>query len=109
MPLSQPTRRRSITTLVQRVILCLCALVMALQLVSSSFHDHDLADQLSDCVSCHVSSHSHAALPSVAPELLATFLAVAYLIARLPRPALVVLRRYLIPARQAPPRPYSAH
>jgi len=109
MPLLHIPRRRTFTTLFQRVMLCLCALVMALQLVGSSFHDHDLADQLSDCVSCHVASHAHAALPAVAPELLAVFLAIAYVLARLPRPTMVVLRQYLIPSPQAPPRPHSVH
>jgi len=109
MPSFQPARQQQFTTLIQRVILCLCALVMALQLVGSSFHDHDLAEQLSDCVSCHVASHASAALPAVAPQLLAVFLAVAYILARLPRPTPVVLRCYLIPSRQAPPRPNSVH
>lgn len=89
---------------VRRVLACLCALVLALQLVGASFHDHDLSEQLSDCVSCQIASHSTADLPAVPPQLLAIFLAIAFVIARLPRPAPVVLRRYLIPARQAPPR-----
>lgn len=86
------------------MLACLCALILALQLVGSSFHDHDLSEQLSDCVSCQVASHSTADLPAVSPQLLAIFLAIAFVIARLPRPAPLVLRRYLIPLRQAPPR-----
>lgn len=100
---SLPARQQLARTLLRRVLLCLCALAMALQLIGTSFHDHDLADQLSDCVSCHVASHSQAAIPATPPEVLAVFLAIAYVLARLPRPAAVVLRRYLIPSRQAPP------
>lgn len=100
---SKSARQQPARTLLRRVLLCLCALAMALQLVGSSFHDHDLADQLSDCVSCHVASHSQAAIAAAPPEVLAVFLAVAFILARLPRPVAVVLRRYLIPSRQAPP------
>lgn len=103
MSSSSPARQQPARTLLRRVLLCLCALAMALQLVGSSFHDHDLADQLSDCVSCHVAAHSQAAIPAAPPEVLAVFLAVAFILARLPRPVAVVLRRYLIPSRQAPP------
>ena len=89
------------------MLLGLCALMLALQLVGSAFHDHDLDEQLSDCVSCQMASHAIADIPAVAPQLLALFLAVAYLLARLPRPLPhVVLRRYLIPPCLAPPRPF---
>lgn len=100
----QSTHRQQSNTLLRRLVLGLCALVMAFQLIGSSFHDHDLAEQLSDCVSCQLAAQSSAALPAVAPELLVLFLALAYILARQPRPPLVVLRRYLIPSRQAPPR-----
>jgi len=88
----------------RRILLVLCALTLSLQLIGSGFHHHDLDEQLSDCVSCHVTSHANAALPAAPPLLLAVFLAVAYVLARLPRPPLVVLRQYLIPSPQAPPR-----
>jgi len=88
----------------RRVLACLCALILALQLVGASFHDHDLSEQLSDCVSCQIASHSTADLPAVSPQLLAIFLVIAFILARQPRPAPVFLRRYLIPSRQAPPR-----
>jgi hypothetical protein len=87
----------------RRALLCLCSLLLALQLLGSSFHDHDLSEQLNDCVSCQLASQPALDLPAVDPQLLAVFLALAYFLARLPRPAVVVLRRYLIPARQAPP------
>ena len=104
MSSSSPARQQPARTLLRRVLLCLCALAMALQLVGSSFHDHDLSEQLSDCVSCQIASHSTADLPAASPQLLALFLVIAFVLARLPRPAPVVLRRYLIPSRQAPPR-----
>ena len=103
MPSPLPARQQPYRALLRRVLLCLCALAMALQLVGSSFHDHDLADQLSDCVSCHVGAHSHATLPAAPPVVLAVFLAIAYVLARLPHPVAVVVQRYLIPSRQAPP------
>lgn len=87
----------------RRALLCLCALMLALQLVGSAFHDHELNEQLSDCVSCQVAAQSVADLPAVNPVLLAVLLAVAYVVARLHRPALLVLRRYLIPVRHGPP------
>ncbi|SFV11714.1 hypothetical protein [Pseudoduganella namucuonensis] len=89
----------------RRALLCVCALLLALQLVGSAFHEHELSEQLSDCVSCQVAAHALADLPAVNPVLLAVLLAVAYVIARLHRPALVVLRRYLIPVRHGPPAP----
>lgn len=103
------TRRQPASASLRRMLACLCALVLALQLVGASFHDHDLGEQLSDCVSCQIAAHAGAALPAVAPQLLAVFLAVAFILARLPRTAPVVPRRYLIPLRQAPPRHQSVH
>ena len=110
MHLSHTTRFQQFCAPLRRVLLGLCALVLALQLVGSAFHDHDLGEQLSDCVSCHVASHAIADIPAVSPQLLAVFLAVAYLLARLPRRLpLVVLRRYLIPPCLAPPRRSRVH
>lgn len=92
------------STPLARVVLFVCSVLLAIQLVGASFHDHDTADQLSDCISCQIAQHAITDLPAVDPVLLATFLAVAYVLARVPRPIPVVLRRYLIPTRQAPPR-----
>lgn len=89
----------------RRMLLAVCALLLALQLVGSAFHEHDLSEQLSDCVSCQIAAHTIADLPAVAPQLLAVFLAIAWVLARLPRPVLVVPLQYLIPSPQAPPRP----
>lgn len=96
-------RSKPFAASLRRALLCLCSLVLALQLLGSSFHDHDLSEQLNDCVSCQLASQPALDLPSVDPQLLAVFLAVAYLLACQPRPVMVVLRRYLIPVRQAPP------
>lgn len=103
----QPSHANRLTQFrapLRRVLLVLCAMLLALQLVGSAFHDHDLDEQLSDCVSCQIAAHSIADLPAVAPQLLALFLAIAWVLARLPRPVLVVVRQYLIPSPQAPPR-----
>lgn len=102
--LLEATHPQPIRAPLRRVLACLCALILALQMVGAAFHEHEMSEQMSDCVSCHLSSHSTAALPSAPPQVLALFLAVAYLLARLPRPLPVTLRRYLIPPRQAPPR-----
>lgn len=93
----------------RRLLVCACALILALQLVGASFHDHDLAEQLSDCVSCQVAAHGSADLPAASPLLLAVFLALAFILARLPRPAPHYRRQYLIPSPQAPPRHQSVH
>lgn len=106
---SHVVRPKQLRALLRIVLLGLCALVLVLQVAGAAFHDHDLGEQLSDCVSCHVASQASAALPAVSPQLLAVFLAVAYLVARAPRPLPVVPRRYLIPPRQAPPAPSFAH
>ena len=88
----------------RRWMLALCAIVFALQLLAASSHSHDLADKLDDCVACQMASHFPADLPGTPPALLAIFLAVAYLLARLPAtPAWFPSPRYLIPPRQAPP------
>lgn len=87
-----------------RWVLALCAIVFALQVLAASSHSHDLADNLDDCVACQMASHFPADLPGTPPALLAIFLAVAYLLARLPlAPAWFASPRYLIPPRQAPP------
>ena len=87
-----------------RCLLALCAIVFALQLLAASSHSHDLADKLDDCVACQMAHHFPADLPGTPPALLAIFLAVAYLLARLPAaPAWFPAPRYLIPPRQAPP------
>ena len=109
MSLLHTLRITHTSTALRRLLLCACALILALQLIGSSYHDHDLAEQLSDCVSCQVAAHATADLPAVSPQLLAVFLAVVYLLARLPRPAPFYRRQYLIPSPQAPPRHQSIH
>ena len=87
-----------------RWMLALCAVVFALQVLAAATYSHDLADKLDDCVACQMASHFPADLPGTPPALLAIFLAVAYLLARLPAaPAWFAASRYLIPPRQAPP------
>ena len=87
-----------------KVLLWIAAFVLALQLIASGFHKHDLADESRDCVSCQVASHFPADLPAVNAVLQAVFLVLAYRIALLPRYVYVAEQSYLIPPRQAPPR-----
>jgi hypothetical protein len=85
-------------------LLALCAIVFALQLLAASSHSHGVADQLDDCVVCQVTNHLPADVPGTPPTLLAVFLAVAYVLARLPAAqAHIAPPSYLIPPRQAPP------
>lgn len=82
----------------------LCTIVFILQLSSAfSSHEHDFADEVADCVSCHIGSNIAVAMPAAPPAILAVFLVVAYLVARRPEYVSVTPRRYLIPPRQAPP------
>lgn len=95
------------STSFRKLLLCLCTFVLALQLTGAACHDHDLADQLSDCVSCQLAAHYPADVPATPPALLAVFLFVAYALARLPRPVRRSARRYFIPSPQAPPPAFS--
>jgi hypothetical protein len=87
-----------------QALLWMAAIVLALQLIGSAFHKHDLADESHDCVSCQIALHFPADLPAVNAVLQAVFLLVAYRIALLPRYVYVAEQSYLIPPRQAPPR-----
>lgn len=79
-------------------------IVLVLQLSGAFFsHNHDLADDVADCVSCQVGTNKAATLPAAPPAILAIFLVVAYLVALRPEYVSIVPRRYLIPPRQAPP------
>ena len=87
----------------RRALLGVCTLVLALQLISAGFHRHDAAEPLGDCAICQMAAHLPADIPGAAPALLAVFLVVAYLLARLPRDASIVAPRYLFPVPQGPP------
>ena len=84
-------------------ILGLCALMLVVQLTAAASHEHDPADDLADCVLCHMGSKLSATMPAVAPQLLAVWLVIAYLVARRPDYVSIVPLRYLTPSRQAPP------
>lgn len=101
---SSPADRNARGTL-RRVLLGLCAIVLALQLIGSAFHQHDEADIVPDCVSCQIAAQFLADVPGAPASVLAVLLVVAYLIALRPSLPAVVVLRYLIPARQAPPQP----
>ncbi len=88
----------------RKVVLGFCTLVLALQLIGAAAHDHDMADVMPDCVSCHMGGHFIADVPAAPAAVLAILLAVAYVLTLRPRLPAVVVLRYLIPPRQAPPR-----
>ena len=89
----------------RRVLLGICTLLLAMQLIGSVFHNHDPAEVLPDCVGCHLAAQPLADIPAAPAAVLAVLLVVAYLLALCPNLPVVVVLRYLIPSRQAPPRP----
>lgn len=91
-----------------RAVIWFAGLILALQLIGTAFHKHDLTEQAPDCVSCQMASHFPADVPAAGAALLAVFLVVAYRLARLPRYRYVAEPSYLIPPRQAPPRRLSS-
>jgi hypothetical protein len=94
----------------RRALLGVCTLILALQLIGAASHQHDAAEPLGDCVICQLAAHLPADIPGTPPALLAVFLVVAYLLARLPRQAGIVAPRYLFPVPQGPPAfPSSVH
>lgn len=96
---------RSAHSTLRRVLLGLCAIILAVQLIGSAFHQHDPADIVPDCVSCQIAAQFLGDVPGAPATVLAVLLVVAYRLALRPAlPAIVVLR-YLIPAKQAPPQP----
>ena len=101
---SSPTDRNTQSAL-RRVVLCLCTLVLALQLIGAAFHHHEPADVVPDCVSCQIAGQFLADVPGTPATVLAVLLVVAYVLALRPSLPAVVVLRYLIPARQAPPLP----
>lgn len=86
-------------------VLCLCALIFAVQLVAAAAHHHDPADEMAQCAVCQLGGKLSATLPAAPPELIAILLVVAYLVARRPDYVSIVPLRYLTPSRQAPPAP----
>lgn len=98
--IAQPAKQRG--RLYQAVV-WLCALAFTWQVLSATSHQHDLADRVHDCVSCHVAGNLHGGVPP-APVLAAS--APPLILYLLPLAAAVeylALPSYLIPPRQAPP------
>lgn len=97
------TRTASSRSFLTRALLCVFGLLFALQLIGAAAHQHELTDTLPDCAICHVAGHATADLPAAPPAILAVFLALAYVLARLPIRRFFAAPSYLIPSRQAPP------
>jgi hypothetical protein len=98
-------RERLAASPLSRVLLALAALVLALQLIGSVVHKHDLTvDDAPDCVSCYVAAHLPTGAPPVNVVLQAIALVLVYRLARLPQTPCVARQSYLIPPSQAPPR-----
>jgi hypothetical protein len=98
-------RERLAASPLSRALLTLAALVLALQLIGSGLHKHDLTtDDASDCVSCYIAAHLPTGVPPVNVVLQAITLVLAYRLARLPQTPCLARQSYLIPPSQAPPR-----
>jgi hypothetical protein len=82
----------------------LCALILAVQLIGSAFHHHDAADIVPDCVSCQIAAQLLGDVPGAPATVLAVLLVLVYRLALRPALPAVVVLRYLIPAKQAPPQ-----
>ena len=101
---SLPQAARSAHGTFRKVLLALCAVLLAMQLMGTAFHDHDAGELLPDCVSCQIAGQPLADLPPMSAVLMAVLLVVAYRLTLRPNLPAVVVQRYLIPSRQAPPR-----
>lgn len=91
------------------ILVLLLGAILALQLLGSAAHDHALAEDHDDCVSCYLAAHLPPDMPSAdglqtlrAPALL------RYQVLPVPSYFFLVARSFLIPLSQAPPaRPSS--
>lgn len=98
--IAQPAKQRG---RLYQAFVWLCALAFTWQVLSATSHQHDLADRVHDCVSCHVAGSLHGGVPpapavvAAAPPLILYLLPLAAAVEYLASPS------YLIPPRQAPP------
>jgi hypothetical protein len=101
-------RRRWFKTRFYQIALWLAMTILVLQLIGMAFHNHGLAEEPDDCVSCNLAAVFPAPAPPV-PELAPVpILVFVYYLALAPAYFFVPgTKRYLLPYSQAPPRVFS--
>ncbi|AMP00694.1 hypothetical protein CAter282_2858 [Collimonas arenae] len=88
----------------QQLALWLALTILVIQLIGMAFHNHSLAEQSSDCISCDLAADFPAPVPTVPVPVLTPVLVFAYhaavelVYAFVPAP-----HNYLTPHSQAPP------
>lgn len=102
------TRRRWRKTRFYQIALWLAMTILVLQLIGMAFHNHGLAEESDDCVSCNLAAVFPT--PAAAPPVVALvpILVFVYYVALAPAYFFVPgTKRYLLPLSQAPPRVFS--
>ena len=82
--------------------------ILVLQLIGMAFHNHGLAEESDDCVSCNLAAVFPAPAAAVPVMALVPILVFVYHVALAPAYFFVPgTTSYLIPYAQAPPRVFS--
>ncbi|PUA19928.1 hypothetical protein C7W93_09005 [Glaciimonas sp. PCH181] len=100
--------RRRRKTRFQQLAFWLALTILVVQLIGMAFHDHGVAEESTDCVSCNLAAHFPAP-PSLVP-IAAVVPVLVFVYYVLPDAAYFFVpqnQRYLIPHPQAPPRVFS--
>lgn len=87
----------------RQLLMALLIAVLSLQMMGAGWHDHDLIEPDTDCVSCYVNAHFPSSLPVPAPAVLAIFsLFMVVPVLHLPA-SLHITNTCLNPPSRAPP------
>lgn len=90
------------------MLVWLLGAILALQLLGSAAHDHALAEEHDDCVSCYLAAHLPPDMPSDALQIVSAPAQLHYQILPVPTYFFLAACSFLIPLSQAPPvRPSS--
>ena len=82
----------------------LAIVIFSVQLFCLGFHNHELTEESSDCVSCVLAAHLPSGTPSLTVDVAPTLTILFYQLAPTPLYFFLVQQSYLIPRSQAPPR-----
>jgi hypothetical protein len=85
------------------VLAWLAVAILTLQLLASATHNHALAEEHDDCVSCYLAAHSPPDMPSIALEILPAPLSPHSRFLPIPAYFFPATRSFLFPLSQAPP------
>ncbi|SDF74089.1 MULTISPECIES: hypothetical protein [unclassified Duganella] len=88
---------------VRKAVVCVCIALFLFQLGVTAGHRHEATESKAHCVLCHAATPALGDLPAAGATLLAIFLAIAYVLARLPEGVRRAAPAYLRPASQGPP------